>query len=825
MLKQIREIKLNRNLLILSAIASIAICIHIIWLTIDLSVPAWDDAAHFTNALNYKRVIDRIQIFSSDWWHELWAQSPSYTAPFIYILTVPFLNIFGKTIDSGLLVNTLFIVTVVFTTYFLSRTAFDRQVSLWASGLCLMFPALINIQTIYMLDYGIVAMSCLTFLMLTLWKNTNNELKSWQWSLLFGFTFGCLMLSKPTGFLFLLFPVIFLLSSFIKCRNWMRILQFGVAIIISWSIFGSWFSQNWLTVMTSAISSNTIGKVEGDPGGNTLAGWLYYIKRLPDLISLPILITTIGSIFLSIFVKRFSFLNVTRWHSHDAGETKTNLLHDRRLFWLTLYCFGGYFFCSLATNKDSRFILPILPVFSIFLAYALNLSQTLWARRLRWSAIGITLLILSLDLFVIPGTDIFLRIPHLHSNLIHKTYVGAEFPHQQIIKKITHDRPYLRSTIGVLSSSPEMNAENLNLAGALADFQVYARYFVNSGTTERHLIEKDLDFLNWYITKTGDIGYINRQILPAIEQNSQIQLARTWQMPDASIVKLYRRKNIPVSIEPIAEKIDKIQLEKVIISPSSGLAVNTTYQIGGDRDLLQNGLLILTWQGKNLRWHHDRSIGLGNLYLQHTPSKNFRVIEHSVMLPPEKLPLDEYRLTATYLNRKTGETFSLSVPKLDVESTIDNTFEPDSISKLRQLSKLFAQGKIDRVFSEINTLNQYDPTQDYLAQAQQAINYRIQRGESQLDLKYTLALTQVIQRQIEPLLDNLTTISQQDAQNPYAWVYLGFVRLYHWQPQAAEAAFQVADKLPSPPQELATLKIISALFRLDLLQAWQRWNR
>jgi len=192
------------------------------------------------------------------------------------------------------------------------------------------------------------------------------------------------------------------------------------------------------------------------------------------------------------------------------------------------------------------------------------------------------------------------------------------------------------------------------------------------------------------------------------------------------------------------------------------------------------------------------------------------------MLPPEKSPLGDYQLTATYLDRKTGATFPLIVPEIEVQQTIKDIFEPEAISKLQQLSKLFAQGKIDAVFSQLNTLNQYDPTQDYLNQAQQALKYRIKQGESQLELKYTLALTQVLQRQIEPLLTNLTTIVQQDPQNSYAWMYLGVVRLYHWQPQAAEIAFQMADKLPSPPQELATLKIVSALFRCNLFQAWQR---
>ena len=121
MTKQIPIIKPSSPQLILIAIISIASSIQIIWLMLDRSVPTWDDASHLTNALNYQRVISQIQLFSSDWWHELWEQSPSYTAPFIYILTVPFLSVFGKAVNSGILVNILFIITLVFTIYYLSK--------------------------------------------------------------------------------------------------------------------------------------------------------------------------------------------------------------------------------------------------------------------------------------------------------------------------------------------------------------------------------------------------------------------------------------------------------------------------------------------------------------------------------------------------------------------------------------------------------------------------------------------------------------------------------------------------------------------------------
>jgi 4-amino-4-deoxy-L-arabinose transferase-like glycosyltransferase len=810
-----KQIELNSERFILMAIISIAIGIHIIWLSIDKSVPSWDDAAHLTNALNYQRVIGHIDIFSADWWRELWAQSPSYTAPFIYILTVPFLTIFGKSVSSGILTNIVFIITISLTVYSLSKTVFSTQVSLWASGLCLMFPILLNIQMMYMLDDGIVAMTCLTFWTLTQWKNSVTRSQSWQWSLVFGLSFGCLMLSKPTGFLFLLFPSIFLFGSFIKHRNWLGFLQSAIALVISWLIYGGWFGQNWVTVITSAIGANGMGVKEGDPGGGTLAGWLYYPQLLPQLVSLPLLIIPIGLGILWVFKNQIS-----------------NPIKNPQLLWLLVYCFGGYFLCSLATNKDSRFILPIFPVISIFIAYGLNLFQTAWASRLRWGTVGITGIILLINLFPIPGTDSLSKLPYIGSGLIHKANMETGFPNQNIIQSIIQNQPYLRSNIGMLASSRDLNGENLNLYGGFADFQVYARYFIERTTKDPKLVEKDLKFVNWYITKTGEIGDIDRSILPVVEQNPQIELFKTWKMPDTSTVKLYRRKDLPIVVEPIAERINspkemlrqRVQLEKITISPSSDLAVNTTYQISGDHQLLKDGILILTWHSKDKTWNDDRPIGLGELYLEQPKHQTFRITEHSAMLPPTKSSLNEYRLEATYLNRQTGTTFPLIVPNIEIADKLENTFPANKIAKLSQLSQPFARGKLDEVFSELATLNQYDPTQDYLTQARQAIEYRLKRGESQLDLKYTLALTQVMQRRIQPLLENLTNIAQNDPQNPYAAMYLGFVRLYNWQPQAAEAAFQVADKSPLPPPELATLKIVSSIFRFDLFQAWHRWK-
>jgi hypothetical protein len=558
-----------------------------------------------------------------------------------------------------------------------------------------------------------------------------------------------------------------------------------------------------------------MGKGEGDPSGMTLEGWLYYIKKLPELISSPILVVAIGCTLIWLFER--SKLRIK--------------LNSSKIVWLLVYFVGGYVFCSLATNKDCRFISPLFPILSIFIAASFNLFQTTWLGRLKWFAVGLNGLLLLIHILPITGIDGLRSITKFGYEYTRTLQTQPELSSQQLIKEIITNQPYLKANIGSMVSSQEINFENLDFYGQAHAFQVYAREFNNAGNTaERQLIEQDIYAYNWYALKTGNIEKLSPKIRDLVERDPNLQLHKSWKTRDRSILKLYRRKELPISVEPITERFADIKLEKVIISPTTGSSIDTTYQLSGERELLKDGILILTWKSNYHNWYHDRGIGLGQLYLDRTNISSFRITEHSAMLPPTKLPLDTYQLSATYLNRKTGKTFPLTVPKIEIQSNDGRSNQLDLITQFHTLSPFFARGQTDPVFGEIAIINQYDPVQDYLVQAQKAIEYRLSQGNispdtpgnTGLDLRYTLALTQALQRQIDPLLTNLTHIVTQDPQNSAAWTYLGVVRLYNWQPQAAETVFKKAEALPSPLQALQTLKIVSALFRFDLPQLWQR---
>jgi len=788
-----------------------------LWFSLDHSIPAWDQSAHLTGALGYWQIWQHPDILAGEWWQQIWQRASSYRGPLVYLATVPFLNLFGRGFDQAALVNLWFMAIILTAVYALGKHLFNRQIGLWAAGLSILMPSLAFNRTDYLLDYGLTAAIALTFLFITWWRDAETRAKSWLSSLGFGLGLGLIMLAKPTGFLFILVPGLWLLISSLVKRRWARLLQFLVALSLTWLVCGGWYRTNWLTIITSALAANAVGAAEGDPGINTLAGWWYYFQILPDMVSWPLLLIALGCTILN--------LGLVIIGKNSQEKALIPKLVFKNWQWLAAFCLGAYLLCSLGTNKDSRFILPYIPGVALFLAGGLNLSSSIWNRYLRWSAAALAGILLIWQLFPLPGGE---KLANRHL-----PYLGSPWPLPEVIAEVTQTNPYLRTNIGVIPNTVQINPFSIDFYGNLADFRSYGRQLA---ATEAQ-VTQDGRSLIWYITKTGDQGpstgndKARTALQTFVEQSPELQLVKTWSLPDNSQLSLYRRRQSTLAVEEINQTLAQVKLAVVNLPASvpPGKPVPVTYQFSGNWKELQNGLVLLTWQGETANWFHDRAIGLGQLYSGlSSPATNqsFRVTENAAMLPPANIPAGNYTLQATYLDRRTGASYPLDVEsiqiKIDPQATILPAPELDAIAQLHQLSLGFAQGKLDPVFQEVGRLNQYDPLQDYLVQAEQILTHRWQAEPKNLEVAYTLAISQVLQRRVQPVLNTFGKIAQIDANNPYAWTYLGFIHLYNWQPQAAESAFQVAEKLNPNLPELKTLKIVAAAMRLNLVQAWQR---
>ncbi|OLP15631.1 hypothetical protein BST81_25085 [Leptolyngbya sp. 'hensonii'] len=812
----------GRDILVLVALWGVATIVDRVWFSLDQAPPAWDQGDHLTRAMNYWRVLQTPEIFSSTWWTQLWSLSPGYRAPFVYLATVPFLALCGKGHDSATLVNLLFTAILISSVYLMGRRLFDARTGLWAAALCLIAPSMALMRTDYLLDYGLTAIVAFTMMALTYWRLASSQLRSWLWSLTFGFGCGLTILARPNGLLFLVLPIAWVVLEDLFRRRWLRLLQLAGAFLLAWLIFGGWFTTNWLTILTALGRANTWGVLyQHDPARKGWLGWLYYGRILPNMVSPPIFCLALGCALLHLG---------SRFRQHRLGKILHPQAVSRRWVWswLIFFCLGAYLFYSWTLNKEFRFILPYLPIVLLMLARSLAYASGPWMTRLRWGAAAIASAMTLTVLFPLP-TLISVSEPHL-------PYLGDPYPNSEVIAAITQEQPYLRSTLGVAVNTSQINPMNMDFYGSLANFQVYGRQL---GISEK-TVKQDGRALNWYLTKTQNQGVYEGieagqvALKAEVEQNPKLQLQRTWSLPDSSQLHLYQRRHLPIQVEPSSRSATQVQLLQVEVPGTAppGKPIPVTYKWSGPWADLRDGLVLLTWQqegGGTSAWYHDHGIALGELMAgAEFPEANqeFQITEHLAMQPPASFPAGSYRLQAAYLNRRSGKTYPLVGPQVQVTLTAQATASPapelDLVTQLRQLSTGLPAGKLDALFDEIGRINQYDPIQDYVIQAEQTLLYRLQQDPDRLDLLYNLVLTYILQYRAASATQMLTKITRLDAQNPYAWAYLGFIHLYQWQGRKAEVVLEQAYRLNPQLPELRTLRIVSAAMQLNLPLAWKR---
>jgi 4-amino-4-deoxy-L-arabinose transferase-like glycosyltransferase len=827
-----------------------AICDRI-WLSLDNSIPGWDQSDYLTGTLNYWRALQNIQLSSNEWWQSFWLLS-SKIPPLTYIITGLTQNIFGAGQDQAMLVMLLFSGVLIYSVYGIGKVLFNATVGLWAAALCQLLPGLYRLRLQFLLDYPLAAVVTLCFFCLTAWHNVhksrlNNKITisslalRWYLVIVFGISLGLALLIKQSALFFLLTPIIWVGVGTLRSGRWGKLLELAGGIWVSSLIFGGWYRTNWLMILTSSKRATIDSAIaEGDPPLNTVKAWIFYWQLLPYQVSLPLLLIPVFGLLL--YWARFA-------EKQERTKTKREKT-SYSLRWLGIFLVAAYLLTSLNINKDDRYIVPYLPILAVFLAYGLTVAQSILGQRIRWGTLSIAAALMLYNLFPISSFASDWIAQTLSPNGKYRPDLQPPLPHKEVIAEIIRTEPYLRSTLGVLPSTSEINQHNLNYYGALAKFQVYGRQV---GIKKKD-IEHDARSMPWFITKTGEQGSVpssQKDIVKAVETSPDFELHSRWKLKDGSWLRLYEQKvpevevrSRPMEYSSVGRTIIYSQnvapvpvtLTQVTVPKNAppGFPVPVTYKWSGSWDELKNGLVLLTWhkqndpsKNQNTNFSHDHALGMGNLYTTVKATGTFQVIEHTAMLPPADIAPGTYILQATYLNRISGETYPIYISDVTIninpQSTATQAPELDLVTQLRSLSANLPKGTkaVEKIFAEVARINQYDPTQDYLSHARLSAEYRLQHIGQNSDLAYSVALADVLQRRVKPAISSLQRVTQLDAQNPFAWGYLAFVRLYNWQPRDAEAALKPALEMNPNQREFKALAGVAALMRGNVIKAWQ----
>lgn len=809
-----------------------------LWYSLDSSVPAWDQADYLNGALNYWNALQNPQWFDSQWWRSFWLLS-NKIPPLHYILTTPFLSIFGLSEDAASGVMLLYSGMLLLAVYGLGVILFNKKIGIYAAALSLLLPGLYYYRLEFLLDYPLTAITIFSFWLLTLWKVKQ---PSWLLTVAFGFSLGCAVLLKQTALFFLFIPLLWLFVGYCKNLQWLRIIQLISSILIGIAICYPWYRTNWLLILTSGKRATIDSAIiEGDPALNTLDAWLYYFKTLPYLLSWHLLLIPLVGVLLYLVAKVFKL---------NTASPRELFKHNYSIRWLTVYFIGGYLLSSLNINKDARYILPLLPILTLFIAVGMQFYKRKWRNYIQSFTFILAVALMLLNIFPLPGIAI---AKILSPKVQHQPYTKQPLPHQEVIEEIITTEPYLRTTLGVLPSTPAINQHNFSFYGGLEKFQVVGRQV---GIRENEVVQ-DMRSLFWFITKTGDQGSIpeaQKIINQEVTTSPNFKLHKSWQLPDNSSLNLYRKTQPTVEVTVANQEINsnRIKISQIILPKIATVnqTVPITYQWLGSGKQLKSGIVLLTWQLINSQtdnitpnyktyWISDRSIAMGMLSDNLTERKNsnqiFQVIENTAMLVPENITPGQYKLKATYLNRQTKESYELKITDTTITIEANANIPPsdrelDLVTQLRTIAPTMASGitALEPIFAQTARINQYDGQQDYLKQTEIALSYRLQNNpvikkptvKQKLDWYYAIALSQVLQQDVKGAISSWQNITNLAPNNPYNYAYLAFVYLYDWQAKPATIALNKAEAIDPNIPEVKTLQGVAALMQGKLIKAW-----
>ena len=183
----------------LMAIILFTIGSNLIWILLDIRPPSYDQGLHLFRTFNYWEAISS---GSADWWQDLLNVEPFYP-PFYHLSLIPLSLVFGFTLDTGVIGNSLYMVILILSTYGIGNILYSRNIGLFAAFLVSFYPIILSMSREYILSVMLVSVTTLAYYLFLKSENFENK----KYSFLFSMVYASGLMVKWTFFIYT-FPVV-----------------------------------------------------------------------------------------------------------------------------------------------------------------------------------------------------------------------------------------------------------------------------------------------------------------------------------------------------------------------------------------------------------------------------------------------------------------------------------------------------------------------------------------------------------------------------------------------------------------------------------------
>ncbi|WP_288255654.1 glycosyltransferase family 39 protein [uncultured Prochlorococcus sp.] len=776
-------------------ICSISIALDLFFFIDISSPPAWDQGYHLSNLFKMYNIISNDNINLDIKLNRILNVTDNYRGPLTYFLSSLKLFFINNSYKVAYISNHIFNTICIISIFELGKLIKDSKTGFWASIFFTFSPFIIKERTDYLIDLSLTSFTILYILVLTKWHLSKKEISIY--SFLSGINLALIFLTRPTGIIIFIIPTIILFLQKCKKKISKKIILIEVLIFFFTFILliFPWFSRHWITIISSILNAFKWGvNYQEGLDYNTFEGWLFYLKKIPDIFGI-INFIIIFIILLSNILNRNNLKNLI------------NKFRSKELIWLAVISLNFYIVISLMSTKDLRFFMPIYPVICIYLSLIFNYLNLFFFRN----KLKIMIMIFSLSLSMIFQINDYKKI------IVFKNDIFLEsWPHKQIIKEIEKQSPYYISTLAILPDTKEINTFNLEAEAVRQGEKVAIRQVVSN----KESYKDDLKYFDWFLVKTEDQGVMTSESKELLQnylsKNQSFIVHKEWQLKDKSKVSLYKRKVLNSYIkESKCSSQPSIDISEI----DNGIKL----KLISTGKIISSSNLLVDFISENLKINENFSIAQGLLNDSLNDSNCYEVIQN---LPIEKNKFKQDKkifFNAKILN-SSGETFTLPTKKNYINfssneiNNLENILMENKIKEVEKLGQYLERGQFENLFNMVGILNQSDPRQAYLKDSEMIYKKRYSETNN-LDYLYNVLISQILQRRVKNAYITVNKILNIEKPNGNTYLTKSIINTYLIRPKEAQEAINKAkiyNKSSESEKILDPLKRVVDIMNLKL---------
>lgn len=657
---------------------------------------------------------------------------------------------------------------------------------------------------------------------------------SWGRAISLGLSYGLAALAHPLAAMYLAVPFGIVGLVQLVQRRWSRLGQWLMAGAIARAMMQIGNSQQCTQIFLYTIRQSTwnAGAWEWQPV-------IIKVGELAHQCFYPLLVSGCFGLFL--YQQRAGIAQLGRRQRVTTGAMRRWRRQIQQsgiqaIGQLGLWIILPLILTSGLPDANGLILLPLLPLGIIVLTHGLLLLPDRWV-SIRWVVLGLMVIWSVANLFPLIPLRPSQQFPRPPQNW-----------HQSaLLKAIQRSQAGVQPTIGITANTPEWNAATLTYL---------SRTLGLSGNIQPLRIDEPTTAaFDWYILPSEwqglapEMRAIAQQQQVSFQQDSTVQLAQTWNLPDHSQIQLYRRRLPTVELAPIvgaqwSEELP-IQLERVTLPAQAapGQVLPITYQWAGRPADLQMGLVEVTWRSAQSNaaaaleafpldppvmlqpWWQDHPIGLGQLPTMPFQAELIQVTERLAT----RVPADakgRYSLEITYLNSTTGDRYPLLPPEISIEITANASTKPGDESAIDLISQGHALAQRLRQTPDLaqlqlflGQLDRRDPQQRSLQSWQMLIRDRLLQSPENPVLLADWAMAQTLQGNMLGALDALQRLRKAQPNNPNLALYQAIVSAGNGQGNAAQTYLK-STTIPIPEP----VKTFVAAVQGHPIARWHCWR-